>query len=148
MTLEPDGLAHKKPLDRPEQEPDVLDARTIHLVALGLLAAILLCSAFAWLIIRERVGATAPGGAVASRGGALPAEINHIETYDFERPPPRDHAAALERLKSYGWADAEHRLVHIPIDRAIALYLAGARVPSAAASADDPYAQTQPEATR
>jgi hypothetical protein len=148
MTLEPDGLVHKKPLGRLVQEPDVLDARTIHRVALGLLGAILLCCALAWLIVRERVGATAPAGAVASRGGALPAEINHIETYDFEHPPPRDHAAALERLKSYGWADAEHQFVHIPIDRAIALYLAGARVPSAAASVDDPYAQTQPEASR
>lgn len=38
---------------------------------------------------------------------------------------PRDRAAQYrlqaQQLNSYGWVDAEHRLAHIPIERAMAL---------------------------
>jgi hypothetical protein len=77
---------------------------------------------------------------VASRFGAPPADMNGIEMSLLAPgagPPPRSSrpapaaaatvsgsAATEERLKQYGWTDKDRGRVHIPLQRALELYLA------------------------
>ena len=133
--------------EHPPQEPDTVNTAVIRWTALLVIATTLLASSVAWLMIRARFHAVAPRGFEAARGGALPSLINQIETHNFGEAPLPARSAALERLERYGWVDAEHQRVHVPIERAIGLYLAGVRASEPPAE-NDPYRRAQPETAR
>lgn len=61
--------------------------------------------------------------------GQVPEEVNRIEQvlFDDRAPGLEERAFEQERLRTYGWVDREARLVRIPIDRAIELYVQEAR---------------------
>jgi hypothetical protein len=74
---------------------------------------------------------------VASRWGRPPEDLNAIEMNLFEPRTASEHEAAkgvfsaartgqsaMQRLHGYGWSDRQRGTVHIPIDRAMLLYLA------------------------
>ena len=51
-------------------------------------------------------------------------EPEHIETSPFISPRgPATRTAARARLRAYGWVDRSAGVVHLPIERAIDLYL-------------------------
>ncbi len=47
--------------------------------------------------------------------------------FDLQARGPRDRAARLQRLESYGWVDRSAGIVHLPIDRAMELVAQGVR---------------------
>jgi hypothetical protein len=125
-------------------DPDGVKGGVVLLVAL----ATLLVMGFGVVVTHELqtwgVGAEDPRQAPA-RFGRPPADMNAIEmsllapralASPRERPTEgaeRDPAAAerqaapsgaARRLQSYGWSDRERRTVHIPLSRAVELYLA------------------------
>ena len=57
--------------------------------------------------------------------GQVPEEVNHIEQVLFADRAPGLEERAYERtlLRSYGWVSRDARLVRIPIERAIELYV-------------------------
>jgi hypothetical protein len=52
-------------------------------------------------------------------------EVNDLEVARFDEVTAAEKsiAPARERLSSYGWVDRRHALIHIPLDRAIDIYL-------------------------
>lgn len=54
-----------------------------------------------------------------------PEEINAVEVAPFAdiTATKRDAVAELARLRSYGWVDRHTGVVHVPIERAMELYL-------------------------
>ena len=77
----------------------------------------------------ENAPAPAPSAARTVAPTAIPGhvseEVNQIEQVLFaERAPGLEERAREQAvLRSYGWADRNARLVRIPIDRAIELYV-------------------------
>ena len=57
--------------------------------------------------------------------GHVPEEVNHIEQVLFSERAPglEERASEHTLLRSYGWVNRDARLVRIPIDRAIELYV-------------------------
>jgi hypothetical protein len=146
MSAEPEALrsAHAPPL----QERDVVAWRMVSLTALLVLLVTASCATSAWLLIRARLSRAAPPGYVSSRGTAVMATRNGIEMHLFRAPPASLRSAASDRLRSYGWADPEHRTLHIPIRRAVALYLAGVRVERPTVGQESPQAGAAAEQSR
>jgi hypothetical protein len=106
-----------------EQEPDVVASRTVLAVLAATLIAVAIGDSIAWAL-----SADAPGPRAAGEPGepiGMPAEVNAMETAPFAvRAQGIDDRRQSEAwLDSYGWVDREAGVVHIPIDRAIDLYL-------------------------
>ncbi len=64
----------------------------------------------------------------------LPSELGRAEIGIIDQPLFAQQKSQQEivrelrhRLQSYGWVDRERGIIHVPIERAIELYLAGAR---------------------
>lgn len=74
---------------------------------------------------RPAPGGPAPRPTPGQIPGQVPDEVNHIEQVLFEDRAPGLEERALEHalLRSYGWVDRDARLVRIPIDRAMELYV-------------------------
>lgn len=135
---------------REHADPGGVNGRVVLLVALGTVAVMGLGVAVAWELERTGVRDAERTGA-AGRFDSPPADLNGIEMSLLapelptrERPAEsrgptaqtyalRDRRKATsatatgserERLQSYGWNDRERRTVHIPLARAIELYLA------------------------
>jgi hypothetical protein len=53
-------------------------------------------------------------------------------------PERRLYAAQEELLRSYGWVDREHRIIRIPIDRAMAIMVEKGMLPAAKSHAETP----------
>lgn len=102
---------------------------TIVIILLGSLAAFLIADWRAAQLANVRSGVMyfepLPQAAPAAVPGQVPEEVNHIEQVLFEDRAPglEDRAFEQELLGTYGWVDRETRLVRIPIDRAIELYV-------------------------
>jgi hypothetical protein len=103
---------HEKDPERPDYERSDVPPRTVAQLALGLAVFLLATPCALWVLYPT---------ATHTAGIAPPAA-----------PPPRlqvDPAADLLRLRSdeqkrltgYGWADPDHHLVRLPIERAIEL---------------------------
>ena len=86
------------------------------LVAVGVLLVVLLLK----LARREPSASAVPSRAMQQR-----EEVNHLELSLFATAPreSKSRARAIERLGSYGYVDRQRGIVHIPIDRAIDLYV-------------------------
>jgi hypothetical protein len=58
---------------------------------------------------------------------AVPESVHGVELRSLQEETASERAvrAARVRLASYGWADREQGRVHVPIDVAMELYLAG-----------------------
>lgn len=143
--LEATGSAHPP---APIQERDAVSSRMVSLAASLVLLATSLFVVSAWFLIRGELSRTAPPGYVSSRGGSTQATRNGIEMHLFRAAPASLRSAACQRLQSYGWADPEHRALHIPIHRAMTLYLAGVRVEQPPLGHESPYARADLEQSR
>jgi hypothetical protein len=100
------------------QEPDVVSSRAVLAVLAGTLAATAVGVAVAWLLARD-----GPAGGASEPGH--PSEVSAMETTPFaiRAQGLEDRARASGWLASYGWIDRRAGLVHIPIERAIDLYI-------------------------
>ncbi len=59
-----------------------------------------------------------------SEKSARTPRYGYLEQSQFSSPPPElDRQGELLRLRSYGWADPQHRFARIPIERAKQLLL-------------------------
>lgn len=107
-------------------EEDRIDAAKI--IAVGVAALVVFfvgsLAATGYLRLREE----------RHQGPPLPAEVGQskiglVEQQIFELTVrgQRDRAAKLRRLDSYGWADRDAGLVHLPIEEAMALVVKGVR---------------------
>lgn len=123
------------------QEPDVVSPRAIVIVAaLGtLVTAAGVWGAWQLQKQTERSLGVSASESIVARWGHPPEEQNGVEMSLFgsrsgpireakehaPAPPSRAHGAE-QRLHAYGWSDRARGTVHIPIDRALLLYVARA----------------------
>lgn len=110
-------------MTRWEHEPDVVSSRAVLLVMGGSLVAVLVSVAVARMLSGD-----APGPRTAAEPGepiGVPPEVNAMETEPFavRAQGIEEHRQSERVLESYGWVDREAGIVHIPIERAIDLYL-------------------------
>lgn len=107
------------------QEEDRLPRRPLLLVAAAGLVVTAIGILTAWGITDCRSVDRPRAAYETGVGGELPEEVNavEIELFADEGPARRQWRGESERLTRFGWVDREHGIVHIPIDRAIDLYL-------------------------
>ena len=125
------------------QEDDRIPGKPI-LVVLGFAVVMIIAGSLAAFLIaqwRSAQLADVRGGvmyfeplpqtAPAAVPGQVPEEVNHIEQVLFADRAPGLEERAFEQkiLGTYGWVDRDARLVRIPIDRAIELYVQQSRAP-------------------
>ncbi|HEX6838712.1 MAG TPA: hypothetical protein VF334_19175 [Polyangia bacterium] len=81
----------------------------------------------AYLILAANERALRPGRKFPERWLPAPHEVSNVRQEPFAPATPASTIADGERarLRSYGWVDQQKRVVHIPIDRAVELLLAG-----------------------
>ncbi|HVI76330.1 MAG TPA: hypothetical protein VM683_15195 [Anaeromyxobacteraceae bacterium] len=115
------GIAH------PPAEEDVVPSRRIALVGVGALIVFFVGSLAAGLGMRTLRRELNPDGPAPIPAEVGKAKIGMIEQRLFEHANqgPAWRAQAERRLHSYGWADRERGIVHIPIDRAMELVVKG-----------------------
>lgn len=105
-----------------EQEPDVVPSRGVLVSLVATLAIIALGTLVAWAI-------EAAGGATgaARPAPAAPTEVNAMErtVFDERAQGLESRDQAEQALRAYGWIDRERGIIHIPIDVAIDLTIAG-----------------------
>jgi hypothetical protein len=101
-----------------QQEPDGVPHRPVLWVLAGVLVSVALCAAVAWVLAGTRPGPRRSGAGVQP-------DVNAIETSPFGACAQgvEDRERAETWLQSYGWVDRRAGLVHIPIERAIDIYL-------------------------
>lgn len=95
-------------------EPDRIDAPVLHkLGVIFVLALVLILSLMYWLWMHVQ----------APTLSATPQRIPPPPQLQVIAPPDRirQYRLQTQRLESYGWVDAGHRVAHIPIERAMAL---------------------------
>lgn len=107
------------------QEAEGLSSRRVTQAGLILGGMSVLSVVAAALVLVPSPGALDRG---QPRPRATFGEPSHIETAPFLRAPaPSSRAAARARLARYGWVDRSAGVVHVPIERAMDLYLITAR---------------------
>lgn len=113
------------------QQADRVHARAIGGVMIGFLISTALGVAVAWGL--ESCWSSELGRSRRTTA-QVPPEINAIETrpYSVEAQGIDDNQQAESWLSSYGWIDRKSRVVHIPIETAIDLYLDGRQQKGAA----------------
>lgn len=112
------------------QEAEGLSSRRVSQAGLLLLGLSILSVIAAALVLVPRPGALARG---QPRPHSTLGEPAHIETAPFPRAAASSsRAAARAHLARYGWVDRSAGVVHVPIERAMDLYLATARAPAGA----------------
>jgi hypothetical protein len=128
------------------QESDALDALVVRRVALGLLLASAVCGAAAVVILKLELGVLAPRGFVASRTFARQEELAAVELGLF-RDSSRPAGSAVNRDHEGRATAAPGVPSALPMDRAVQLYLAGARPPRTAHDPRLDYSQVLPGAS-
>ena len=126
MSSEHDTSAH------PRSQDDHVDARSVLLVGVGALLVFALAGLSAIGYLRHRA-AERPGPALPGEIGGT--KIGLVEQQLFESGPlrgDRARAAQRARLEGAGWVDQRAGVAHIPIERAMALVVAGQRAPRGA----------------
>jgi hypothetical protein len=122
----------------PRAEDDHVDARSVILVGVGALLLFAVAGASAIAYLHHRAGQK-PGPPLPEEIGST--KIALVEQQLFESGPlrgDRARAAQRARLEGIGWVDRAAGVVHIPIDRAMALVVAGQRAPRGAAPSPPP----------
>lgn len=108
--------------ESPGYEPRDISIRLVIWAAVGTLALVVVVLVALWFSLAPAGGApplTAPGFFAGEQRapGEPPLQGNPVE--DLQRR----EEFARRRLDSYGWVDGQRGIVHIPIDRAMALYV-------------------------
>lgn len=110
---------------RVTQEPDVIADRVILTVVVVSIAVTAVGVGVAWALHEPKPSVAGREDTAVMKPQVVPAEVNAMETTFFNErvnvPPPRWGGA--KALESYGWVDRDRGLVHIPINRAIELWL-------------------------
>jgi hypothetical protein len=103
------------------QEPDSLATGTVLVVLAVAIVVCLACAAATWGEMRVGgvIGLSRDAHLPPGRPGVLQTLIEPSTGH------PDAHAAERTRLASYGWVDRERGIVHIPIERAMAMLAAG-----------------------
>ena len=117
----------------PPSEDDHIDSRSIALVGFGALFVFVLAGLVAIGYLRLRSGER-PALPLPPEIGTT--KIALVEQQLFESGPLRGdrvRAAQRARLEGAGWVDQRAGVAHIPIERAMALVVAGQRAPRGAA---------------
>lgn len=121
-----DSTAH------PRSQDDHVESRKVVLVGVGALVTFAVASLLAMAYLRGEI--------LARPAAALPPELGRTKIGLVEQTPffegtalrgERDRAARLARLNGWGWVDRAAGVAHIPIEEAMALVAAGARLPPA-----------------
>lgn len=111
----------------PRQLPDLIPTTKITLIGIGALVIFTLGSLGAaglWKIGRNRWQPTGPPPIPGEIGRAEIGEVFQIP-FDAFGGGLALHDAQKRRLQSYGWIDRRRGVIHVPIDRAIDLFLSG-----------------------
>ena len=128
--------------ERVRVDPDGVSGAVVIVVALAAALVMAMGVVVAWQLASNDT--RAPGAAPSGRFGAPPSEMSGIEmsllvpargndedgtatSRDAARMPPRARASNAEAarwLHGYGWVDRARGRVHIPIARAMELYVA------------------------
>ena len=114
-------------MKHPAQEPNAVPAGKVAGTIIGVVVAIGIGGVVAYGIEVWRTDVLAGDpSAPAEQMRGVPPEVNAMETLPFsvEAQGLDSHRVAESWLSSYGWIDRDHRIVHVPIDVAIDLYLA------------------------
>jgi hypothetical protein len=104
------------------QEGDYVPGRRVITVTVVAIVISVVGILGAWLILNT----TAEQAQPALRGTHEPMvkQIDDMDGWLFvERGEVAGRRGAIQRLNSYGWVDEQNRVVHIPIRRAMELYL-------------------------
>jgi hypothetical protein len=121
----------------PLEEPDRIDGVALALVFILTLLASAACVAVALWLLVANTPAHAEGSSSAPR--TMPSTVSSVQTGLFARAAGASSTnAEAARLRTYGWVDRERGLVHIPVERAMDLYIAQARRSSSSQPAPDP----------
>lgn len=107
------------------QETDLLPRAPVTGATVFVVCAIAIGATVAWLLQSCRHAELGQRPITGSAQLHPPIEVNAIEMSLFDpRPTPLPSAGTDPALDRFGWIDREAGVVHIPVDRAIDLYLA------------------------
>lgn len=111
------------------QEPDQIPGKIVVLVLGGAVLIATMAVAVEALMLTRAERRT-------QLRSALPREttsVNGIQQRTFDKTPVATElkAAQLQKLASYGWVDRDRGVVHLPIERAIDLWIERSRVAGA-----------------
>jgi hypothetical protein len=102
----------------PRQEPDRLPGRWLAVIAAGAVIFSIILIGAALLLERQRPDPAPELRPAPMRVGAMETELFREEATRVDLWP-RQRA----RLESYGWVDRRAEVIHIPLDRAMNLWL-------------------------
>jgi len=107
------------------QEPDHVNQRVVLIVAAAATALTVIGVLIAWGLLQWNVAnLSTPAEPVSARDLRVPEEVNATEMTLFDSLEGRSRRLeAPERLESYGFVDREQGRVHVPIRRAMQLYV-------------------------
>jgi hypothetical protein len=112
-------------MKHPPQEPEILSGRA--LAGVGIVAVLTTAVGVLIALSIGRCRSHELGQAWVPAPGQPPitGDINAIETRPFtvEAQGLDEHRREDLQLRGYGWTDRAHRIVHVPLDVAIDLYL-------------------------
>lgn len=96
----------------------------LRLLVATAIIAISLC-VLAYLLLRLRESALRPGGDFPEKDLPAPHEVSRVLAAPYQVPEPVPSLEDRQRtlLGSYGWVDAQTRIVRIPVRRAMELML-------------------------
>ena len=107
------------------QEPDRVNQKAVLIVAAAAAAVTVIGVLIAWGLLEWNVASLPMRSApVSARDFSAPEEVNATEMTLFKSLDGRRRTLeAPERLQSYGFVDREAGRIHIPIRRAMQLYI-------------------------
>ncbi len=107
--------------DEVRYEDDVVAGGLLKRIAAGTVVLTISLCIVAYLLLRSRESALRPSGLFPEEHLGPPHTVAALREDTFELPHPvaARKESSRRRLESFGWTDKAHRLVHIPIDRAI-----------------------------
>jgi hypothetical protein len=111
---------------RVHQEEDLMAGRAITLVATAVLLLTLAMCIWAGQLLAGYEREQRPSRRFPEARLPRPTEAGGIEQETFGRVPQAriDREQQRRRLHGFGWVERERGVVHVPIDRAIDLYVA------------------------
>ncbi|HLV64191.1 MAG TPA: hypothetical protein VKY73_00195 [Polyangiaceae bacterium] len=102
-----------------EQEPDRVNGRFISITAAVSVAITGIGVLIAWVLMDGKEGVLA----ASPRSAEPPREVSQTEMTLFRGEVVTTNVAARRMRESFGWVNRERRVVHIPLERAIDLYI-------------------------
>lgn len=122
------GAPHEDRSGDPPEEPEALPYRQLALIGVIVLGVFGVGIVWSTTILNETAKEQRPTGAPI---GDVPREMFQYEVgivnqrmFELDNRAEQKRADQLKRLHSWGWADGERKLAHIPIERAMELMVA------------------------